>query len=117
MIKTKIKQTNKKRIKITTRKKNKQKINILCFDSRRWKALNAADLYKSNLIKNDDLINQKLHVFLLVDYYARFISWVWTSNVELGMLTFKICVVDEMLFDLCARSNDTYSIFIPYARH
>ena len=31
--------------------KKKQKSN-LCFDSRRWKALNAADLYKSNLIKN-----------------------------------------------------------------
>ena len=80
MIKTKIKQTNKqKRIKITTTtwKKNKQKINILCFDSRRWKALNAADLYKSNLIKNDDLINQKLGVFLLVDYYFMSVSSHW----------------------------------------
>ena len=51
-------------------------------------------------------------MFLLVDYYAGFISWAWTSNGELGTLTFKICVVDEMLLDLCTRSNNTYSIFI-----
>jgi len=38
MIKTKIKQTKKKELKLPQlheRKKNKQKINILCFDSRR----------------------------------------------------------------------------------
>ena len=70
-LKQRLNKQTKKELKITTTtwKKNKQKINILCFDSRRWKALNAADLYKSNLIKNDDLINQKLSVFLLVDYF------------------------------------------------
>ena len=104
-LKQRLNKQTKKELKITTTtwKKNKQKINILCFDSRRWKALNAADLYKSNLIKNDDLINQKLSMCVFISwlFYVWFISLVRTSNVELGTLNSEIYLADEMLIDLC----------------
>ena len=47
-------------------KKQQQKLN-LCFDSRRWKALNAADLYKSNLIKNRWSDKTKKSAYLLTN--------------------------------------------------